>query len=96
MKLEERISQYYDRLNPNDRIIWQYISTHMGECCNISIEELALRCNVSRSTVMMSDYNLFLNYNKHRLSSMLYFEQTAEMFLVMQILFIKYISYINI
>lgn len=249
MKLEERISQYYDRLNPNDRIIWQYISTHMGECCNISIEELALCCNVSRSTVMrfaqklgmhgfselkafirwdygdfqdtggdlvekacnmtiqmierfrdmdldgtfrllrnanrifvygtgsvqravaaefvrmmlsinvlvynisgegefykalklmtgedvvliisksgeaefivdvvtrlrsrqipvislthsgdnmlanMSDCNLFLNYNKHQLSGMLYFEQTAEMFLIMQILFMKYISYIKI
>ncbi|MDD3251415.1 MAG: MurR/RpiR family transcriptional regulator [Lachnospiraceae bacterium] len=52
MKLDERISKYYDRLNPNDGIIWKYISTHRGECCNLSIEELAACCNVSRSTVM--------------------------------------------
>lgn len=52
MKLDERISKYYDRLNPNDRIIWQYIDTHRGECCNLSIDQLASCCNVSRSTVM--------------------------------------------
>lgn len=52
MKLDEKVSKNYDRLNPNDRIIWQYINTHRGECCNISIDELAACCNVSRSTVM--------------------------------------------
>lgn len=52
MRLDEKVSKYYDRLNPNDQIIWQYISSHRGECCNISIDELALCCNVSRSTVM--------------------------------------------
>ena len=52
MKLDERISRYYDNLNPNDRLIWQYINAHRGECCNLSIEELAACCNVSRSTVM--------------------------------------------
>lgn len=52
MKLDEKVSKYYDRLNPNDRIIWQYINSHRGECCNLSIDELALCCNVSRSTVM--------------------------------------------
>lgn len=52
MRLDETVSKHYEALNPNDKLIWQYISAHRGECCNISIDELALRCNVSRSTVM--------------------------------------------
>ena len=52
MKLEARVSQNYDILNPNDLIIWNYIYQHKQQCMNMSIDALAKLCNVSRSTVM--------------------------------------------
>lgn len=48
MQLEELVNQYYDDLNENDLMIWKYILAHKKECCEISIDELSKRCNISR------------------------------------------------
>lgn len=52
MKLEALVSRHYDELNPNDLIIWRYITQNKEQCLNMTIEALAQLCNVSRSTVM--------------------------------------------
>ena len=52
MKLEELINKNYRQLNENDLYIWNYINHHKKECEHLSIDELALRCNVSRSTIL--------------------------------------------
>lgn len=51
MRLEALINQYYDKLNESDLLIWQYIQAHRKRCCDISIEELAEICCVSRTTI---------------------------------------------
>lgn len=51
MRLDELINSNYDRLNENDLLIWQYIQKHKKECCSISIEELAEKCCISRTTI---------------------------------------------
>lgn len=52
MKIEELVNTHYDKLTENDIHIWQYIATHRKECEDLSIDELASRCYVSRTTVM--------------------------------------------
>lgn len=52
MKLEELINKNYQQLNENDLYIWNYIIHHKKECEHLSIDELAARCNVSRSTIL--------------------------------------------
>ena len=52
MKLEELINQYYNTLKPNDLYIWKYIATHKSECKNLAIDELAHKCNTSRSSIL--------------------------------------------
>jgi len=52
MKIDELINKYYDRLSQNDLHIWQYINSNKEECCNLSIHELAVRCNVSKTTIL--------------------------------------------
>lgn len=52
MRLEELINKNYNQLNENDLYIWQYISAHRKECEKLSIDDLASRCHVSRTTVM--------------------------------------------
>lgn len=51
MKLEELINNNYDKLNENDRYIWKYICNNKRECCRMSIDELAKKCNISRTTI---------------------------------------------
>lgn len=51
MVIEELVAVYYSKLNENDLIIWEYIKEHMEECSGISIENLAKKCNVSRTTI---------------------------------------------
>ncbi len=50
--LEELINKNYDMLNSNDILIWKYISSHRKECEKISIDALAKKCHVSRTTVL--------------------------------------------
>lgn len=51
MRLEELINKYFDELNENDKMIWQYVQANKKKCCDISIEELAQRCCISRATI---------------------------------------------
>lgn len=52
MKLDELINKNYNYLSENDIYIWRYISTHKKECENLSIEQLAKKTHVSRTTIM--------------------------------------------
>lgn len=52
MKLEELVNKNYQQLNENDLYIWNYIIHHKKECEHLSIDDLAMRCNVSRSTIL--------------------------------------------
>lgn len=52
MKLEELVNKNYQQLNENDLYIWNYIINHRKECERLSIEQLAQKCNVSRSTIL--------------------------------------------
>ena len=52
MKIQELVNSHYDSLNENDIHIWEYILAHKKECENLTIDELASRCYVSRTTVM--------------------------------------------
>ena len=45
MKLEVLVSKHYEELNPNDLIIWRYITQNKEQCLNMTIEALAHFCN---------------------------------------------------
>lgn len=51
MRLDELVNENYEKLNENDLLIWRYIQNHKKECCAISIEELAGKCCISRTTI---------------------------------------------
>lgn len=61
MKLEELVNKHYDSLNNTDMLIWQYIYNHKKACLNYSINELADKCNVSRTTIMRFAQKLSLD-----------------------------------
>lgn len=50
--LSELIIKHYDKLNKNDLYLCQYISTHQKECCGLTIEELAERSHISKSSIL--------------------------------------------
>lgn len=52
MTLDERVYKYKDQLNESDRLVWSYIANHKDECKELSIESLAARCLVSRTTIL--------------------------------------------
>ena len=52
MGLEELINKYYDNLNENDFHIWNYISNNKKQCEKLAIDQLAYKCNVSRTTIL--------------------------------------------
>lgn len=52
MRLEELVNKNYENLNDNDLHIWKYITTHKKECMTLSIDVLAKRCHVSRTTIL--------------------------------------------
>ena len=52
MRLQELINKYYSQLNENDLYIWNYISNHKNECEKLAIDQLAHKCNVSRTTIL--------------------------------------------
>jgi RpiR family transcriptional regulator, glv operon transcriptional regulator len=52
MNLDELVNKYYSSLNENDLYIWKYISNHRKECEKFTINELANKCNVSRTTIL--------------------------------------------
>lgn len=52
MNLDELVNQHYDDLNMNDLHIWGYIANHKRECAAMTIEEVAEKCNVSRTGIL--------------------------------------------
>lgn len=52
MRLEDLIYKNYDSLNQSDLYIWNYISGNRKACADMTIEELAKACNVSRTTIL--------------------------------------------
>lgn len=52
MQLDGLVNKYYRYLNENDLYIWDYISSHREECEKLSIDQLAYKCHVSRTTIL--------------------------------------------
>lgn len=52
MKIAELVNAHYNDLSSNDIYIWNYIQEHQKECANLSINELADRCHVSKTTIL--------------------------------------------
>lgn len=52
MKLDQLINKHYRHLNENDLHIWNYIASHRNECEKLAIDQLAYKCNVSRTTIL--------------------------------------------
>jgi len=50
--LKEQIDQNFTKLNATDMIILNYITENKAECSKLTIEALAAKCAVSRTTVM--------------------------------------------
>mgnify|MGYP000910983062 CR=1 FL=1 len=71
MIIENLVNKYYENLNENDLYIWNYIRENKKECENISIDNLAKKCNVSRTTILrftkklsLSGFSEFKSYLK--------------------------------
>lgn len=52
MKIEELVYENYNKLNENDIYIWNFILSNKNICRNMSIQELASKCNVSHTTIL--------------------------------------------
>ncbi|MGN1400957.1 MAG: MurR/RpiR family transcriptional regulator [Bacillus sp. (in: firmicutes)] len=67
MKLEELINIHYDQLHENDFHILKYILNHPNDCYNLGINDLAKKCNVSRSSILRLAQKLnFSGYSEFR------------------------------
>ncbi|SDZ10009.1 RpiR family transcriptional regulator, glv operon transcriptional regulator [Evansella caseinilytica] len=76
MKLEEVVNRHYHQLNDNDMYILKYILNHKKTCYQLSINELAQVCNVSKSSVLRftqklgfsgySEFKIFLKWDNQR------------------------------
>ena len=61
MVIEELINKYRSNLNSTDMIIWKYIYNNKNKCRNMTINELAKNCNVSRTTILRFSKKLSLD-----------------------------------
>ncbi|MDR0885773.1 MAG: MurR/RpiR family transcriptional regulator [Clostridiales Family XIII bacterium] len=52
MKIAELVNKNYDKFSANDNRILKFIESHRTEAAEMSIEELASKCFVSRTTVL--------------------------------------------
>ena len=52
MKISELVNAHYNELSSNDIYIWNYIQEHSKECADLSINELAKRTHVSKTTIL--------------------------------------------
>lgn len=67
MRLEEIVNNNYNKLNENDLYILKYILNNKAECCDLGINELAKKCNVSRTTILRFAQKLgFKGYSEFR------------------------------
>ncbi|MGM9974604.1 MAG: MurR/RpiR family transcriptional regulator, partial [Clostridiaceae bacterium] len=65
MVIEELINKYRSNLNSTDMMIWKYIYNNKKKCRNMTINELAKRCNVSRTTILRFAKKLSLDGYSH-------------------------------
>ncbi len=79
MKLDELVNKYYKNLNENDLYIWSYISKNRKECERLTIDQLAHKCNVSRTTILRFAQKLSLKgYGELKVYLKLDNEKTQE------------------
>ena len=79
MSFDELVNKYYSLLNQNDLVILRYIKDNRKECENLSINELALKCNVSRTTILRFAKKLSLKgYSELKLYLKLQNKKTKE------------------
>lgn len=52
MKLDELVNKYNKHLNESDLHIWKYIADNRKKCETLTIDQLAYKCNVSRTTIL--------------------------------------------
>ncbi|WP_312476691.1 MurR/RpiR family transcriptional regulator [Neobacillus sp.] len=68
MKLEELVNKYYDHLNQNDFYILKYILNNQDTCYKLGINELAGRCNISRSSILRMTQKIgFSGYSEFKM-----------------------------
>lgn len=61
MRIEEVINKHYSNLNENDLYILKYILNNKRECSSLCINELAKRCNISKTTILRLTHKLGFN-----------------------------------
>lgn len=61
MKIEELINNNYDKLTQNDHQIFTYIINNQESCKEMTCEQLAEKCHVSRTTLLRFCRKLELN-----------------------------------
>lgn len=67
MKLEELINKNYNQFHENDFHILKYILNNKSTCYKLNINDLAKKCNVSRSSVLRLAQKLnFSGYSEFR------------------------------
>ncbi|AOR24559.1 MurR/RpiR family transcriptional regulator [Clostridium taeniosporum] len=67
MKLEEIVNNNYSKLNENDLYILKFIYNNKNKCRNLSINDLADNCNVSRTTILRFTQKLgFKGYSEFK------------------------------
>ncbi|KAA6447863.1 MurR/RpiR family transcriptional regulator [Bacillus swezeyi] len=67
MQLEELMNKHYKKLNENDFHILKYILNHQDNCYKLGINELAKKCNVSRTSILRLSQKLdFSGYSEFR------------------------------
>jgi len=67
MQLEELMNKHYKKLNENDFHVLKYILNHQDTCYKLGINELAKKCNVSRTSILRLSQKLdFSGYSEFR------------------------------
>ncbi|NFG24745.1 MurR/RpiR family transcriptional regulator [Clostridium botulinum] len=61
MKIYELINNNYDKLTQNDHEIFNYISNNQEQCKDMTCEQVANKCHVSRTTLLRFCRKLNLN-----------------------------------
>lgn len=79
MQLEELMNKHYKKLNENDFHILKYILNHQDTCYKLGINELAKKCNVSRTSILRLSQKLdFSGYSEFRVFLKWEAEKRAE------------------
>lgn len=76
MILDERVNTHFDKLNDNDIQIASYVNTHIEECKNMKIQDLAVHTHASNATIHRftrklgfdgySDFKSFLKFENEK------------------------------